>query len=86
MAGHVTIGAEEVHAGTMAVVDSGSVTLHAIAASRVMVVGGEQISPRHLWWNFVHTSPERIELAKHAWREGEFDTIPGDPERIPLPA
>ncbi|RZA15259.1 MAG: pirin family protein [Lysobacteraceae bacterium] len=44
-----------------------------------MLLGGEPLDgPRHLWWNFVSASKERIEQAKHDWDEGRFGLIPGD--------
>ena len=43
-------------------------------------------TPRHVWWNFVSSRPERIEQAKRDWREGRFPTIPGDDQEfIPVP-
>ena len=37
--------------------------------ARVMVLGGATIDgPRHIWWNFVASSKERIEAAKETWR------------------
>ena len=51
-----------------------------------MLLGGEPLDgPRRLWWNFVATSPERIEQAKRDWVEGRFGRVPGDDEYIPLP-
>lgn len=52
-----------------------------------MLVGGEPLDARrHLWWNFVSSSKERIEQAKADWEAGRFGLIPGDSEeRIPLP-
>jgi len=52
-----------------------------------MIVGGEPMDgPRNIWWNFVSSSKERIEQAKHEWKTGRFDTVPGDEsEFIPLP-
>jgi hypothetical protein len=42
--------------------------------------------PRHIWWNFVSSSRERIEQAKEDWRAGRFALVPGDEkEKIPLP-
>ena len=41
--------------------------------------------PRHIWWNFVSSSKERIEQAKADWKEGRFAKVPGDKEFIPLP-
>ncbi len=91
LAFYVAVGAVEVDnevfaAGTLAVAGEGKkVALQAREASRVMVVGGDNIGPRHMFWNFVSSSRERIELAKMDWREQRFATVPGDEEFIPLP-
>jgi redox-sensitive bicupin YhaK (pirin superfamily) len=61
------------------------VELRAVSPSRVMLLGGQTLGPRHLWWNFVSSSRERIELAKSDWKAGRFGGVPGDPEFIPLP-
>jgi redox-sensitive bicupin YhaK (pirin superfamily) len=60
--------------------------------ARVMLLGGETLEgPRYIWWNFVASSKERIEAAKEAWREGDwehgrFQLPPSDnAEFIPLP-
>ena len=54
--------------------------------ARVMLLGGEPMDgPRHLWWNFVASSTERIEQAKADWREGRFAPVPDETEFIPLP-
>ena len=52
-----------------------------------MLFGGASLgSPRHIWWNFVSSSKERIEQAKEEWRTAKFDIVPGDEEEyIPLP-
>ena len=51
-----------------------------------MLVGGAPLDgPRHLWWNFVSSSQERIEAAKADWRAGRFPPVPGDAEFILLP-
>lgn len=53
---------------------------------RVMVLGGEAADgPRHIWWNFVSSSKERIEHAKEEWQSGLFPKVEGDDEYIPLP-
>ncbi len=54
---------------------------------RVMLLGGEAFtSQRHVWWNFVSSSRERITQAKHDWDVGRFPKVPGDEEEfIPLP-
>jgi redox-sensitive bicupin YhaK (pirin superfamily) len=54
--------------------------------ARVMLFGGEPMDgPRHLWWNFVSSSNERIEQAKADWKAGRFDAVPQESEFIPLP-
>ena len=62
--------------------------LRAKTPVKAMLLGGEPLDgPRHLWWNFVSSSKERIEQAKHDWESGRFGTIPGDDkEFIPLPS
>ena len=62
-------------------------TLRSGAGGRVMLLGGEAFAtPRHVWWNFVSSRRDRINEAKHAWKEGRFPRIPGDAEEfIPLP-
>jgi redox-sensitive bicupin YhaK (pirin superfamily) len=55
--------------------------------ARVMLLGGAPLDgERHVWWNFVSSSKDRIERAKRDWTEGRFGKIPGDAvEFIPLP-
>lgn len=56
-------------------------------SGRVMLLGGEAFaSKRHVWWNFVSSSRERINQAKDDWRAGRFPLVPGDSEEfIPIP-
>lgn len=72
---------------TMTVFRSGGAArITAIEKSRVMLIGGAPLGERHIFWNFVSSSPERIERAKLAWQERRFPTVPGDDtEFIPLP-
>ena len=61
--------------------------LQAREASRLMLFGGAPLDgERHLWWNFVAASRERIEQAKADWQAQRFGSVPGDEvEFIPLP-
>jgi hypothetical protein len=60
--------------------------LRAKTALKAMLLGGEPLdAPRHMWWNFVSSSKERIEQAKHDWILGNFGHVPGETEFIPLP-
>lgn len=64
-----------------------AVFVEATVPARFVVLGGAPIEgERRMWWNFVSSSPERIERAKRDWGEGRFPRVPGDDERIPLPA
>jgi redox-sensitive bicupin YhaK (pirin superfamily) len=62
-------------------------TLRSDRGGRVMLCGGSAFAtPRHVWWNFVSSSRERINQAKRDWKAGNFPTVPGDDEEfIPIP-
>ena len=87
--GEVQTGGVEVHGpGAMLALEKDEeVTLYADAPARVMLLGGARLEgERHIWWNFVSSSKDRIERAKQEWRDGKFGLIPGDDkEFIPLP-
>ena len=52
-----------------------------------MMGGGAFATPRHVFWNFVSSSRDRINQAKEDWKAMRFPLIPGDDEEfIPLPA
>jgi len=55
--------------------------------AQLMLCGGAPMDgERHVWWNFVSSSRERINDAKRAWKAGEFTLPPDDNEEfIPLP-
>jgi redox-sensitive bicupin YhaK (pirin superfamily) len=55
--------------------------------ARLLLLGGEPLDgERHIWWNLVSSSAERIKQAKRDWQAGRFPKIPGDSEEfIPLP-
>jgi hypothetical protein len=76
-------------AGQLVVLKPGAaVTLGAAAdaRARVMLLGGEPLDgARHIWWNFVSSSQERIEQAKEDWKAGRFAAVPEETEAIPLP-
>jgi redox-sensitive bicupin YhaK (pirin superfamily) len=86
VSGEVQIDGKSHGEGVMVVARPGAMpTLNAVAASRVMVIGGAPLGPRHIWWNFVSSSKERIEQAKRDWIEGRIGKVAGDDEFIPLP-
>ncbi|MBS1134385.1 MAG: hypothetical protein H6R02_1526 [Burkholderiaceae bacterium] len=60
--------------------------LTAPVASTVMLLGGEPVGPRHIWWNFVSSRRERIEQAKADWTSGRIPLPTADAQEwIPLP-
>lgn len=61
--------------------------LEATGAARVMLLGGAAFSSRrHVFWNFVSSSRDRINQAKEDWKARRFPLVPGDEkEFIPLP-
>jgi redox-sensitive bicupin YhaK (pirin superfamily) len=85
--GELSVGETKIKEGQLAVLEPGTEpSLRAIGATQAMLLGGESFStPRYIWWNFVASSPERIELAKDRWAKREFAPVPGDDEYIPLP-
>ncbi len=64
-----------------------AMTLASERGGRVMLLGGEAFATkRHVWWNFVSSSRERINQAKDEWRAGQFPLVPGDEDEfIPIP-
>ena len=86
--GELEWGGTVLSADRMAVQTAGSAApLRAREASRLVLFGGAPLDgERHLWWNFVASSRERIEQAKAGWAAGRFGVVPGDEEEfIPLP-
>ena len=64
-----------------------SARLASSGRARLMLMGGGAFStPRHVFWNFVSSSRDRINEAKDDWKQGRFPVVPGDDtEFIPLP-
>lgn len=86
VSGELSIGETVVAERRMAVAAAGeTLRLQATRDSHVMVIGGARFGERHIWWNFVSSSRQRIEQAKQDWREGRFEPVPGETEFIPLP-
>ena len=86
-AGNIEVAGQTFSAGQMVVFARDADTpLRAVDASTVMLLGGEPVGPRHIWWNFVSSRKERIEQAKADWQAGRIALPPHDnAEFIPLP-
>ncbi|WP_210394670.1 pirin family protein [Motiliproteus sediminis] len=87
VSGSVRVDGQRIDRHDMAVLAVGAeVRLQAEADSRVVLIGGDQLPPRQMFWNFVSSRAERIEAAKADWQEGRFAAVVGDEqEYIPLP-
>jgi redox-sensitive bicupin YhaK (pirin superfamily) len=84
--GDIAIDGEPLPVGHMAVLAPGAgATLTARTDARAMLIGGEPVGERFIWWNFVSSSRERIERAKDDWRNQRFARVTGETEFIPLP-
>ncbi len=84
--GQVSVDGHAFAEGEMGVACPGAAPkLTAQEDSRVMVIGGQGLGARHLWWNFVSHDKDRIEQAKEDWRQQRFGKVDGDDEFIPLP-
>jgi len=84
--GAVEIEGQTFAAGRMVVLAPGASKLRAVEPSTVMVLGGEPLGERFLFWNFVSSSKDRLEQAKADWRAGRMKLPDADDaEFIPLP-
>jgi redox-sensitive bicupin YhaK (pirin superfamily) len=85
--GNVEIAGQIFEPGRLLVFSPGdSISVKAINATRILLLGGEPVDgPRHIWWNFVSSSLDRVEQAKADWKASRFGRVLGDEEFIPLP-
>ncbi|MBS0556463.1 MAG: pirin family protein [Proteobacteria bacterium] len=83
----IDVAGTAVPAQHMAVLSTGiDVEIRAAQPARVILCGGDALDgDRHLWWNFVSSSRERIEKAKADWAAMRYPPVPGETEFIPLP-
>ena len=83
----LSVGGVELAVAHMAVLPAGmEVEIRATQPARVILCGGDPLDgDRHLWWNFVSSSRERIEKAKADWAAMRYPPVPGETEFIPLP-
>lgn len=93
VSGSVEIAGQSFDKGQMMVFrPTDKITVKAgLIGARVLLLGGETLNgPRHIWWNFVSSSKEKIEAAKQAWieadwKDGRFQLPPGDDQEfIPI--
>ena len=86
--GQASLDGEALQTHSLYVLEPGvPMTLRADSDCRVMLLGGEAFkTQRHVWWNFVSSSCDRINQAKADWKADRFPKVPGDDaEFIPIP-
>lgn len=85
--GSIEVNGTSYSAGQMLVFIKGvDPIIYAKEHSTLMMLGGEPLGERYIWWNFVSSRKERIEQAKADWKEGRIILPPTDnQEFVPLP-
>lgn len=85
--GSIELEGQRFEAGTLLVLQPRTAAqFTATDDSICMLLGGAPLDARrHLWWNFVSSSLDRLEQAKADWKAGRFGKVPGETEFIPLP-
>lgn len=85
-AGEVELDGQAHGPGKMLVVGTGASRIRAIGHVKVMVLGGEPVGERFIFWNFVSSSKDRLEQAASDWKAGRMKLPDADDaEFIPLP-
>ncbi len=85
--GSVEVGGGTYTAGQMLVFTKGAdPVIRAKEPTTLMLLGGEPLGERFIWWNFVSSRKDRIEQAKADWKAGRIQLPPTDNhEFVPLP-
>ena len=94
LSGAATVNGETYESGRMIVfANAAKPKITAAGKVRAMLLGGDNLGPRIIWWNLVSSSQARIDEAKEGWvhgaqsgfKNGVFTLPPGETEFIPLP-
>jgi redox-sensitive bicupin YhaK (pirin superfamily) len=87
LSGEIEAAGRSFAAGQLVVFSPGAqIVLQAKRGAHVMLLGGEPFpEPRHVYWNFVSSSQDRIKQATDDWRNGRFPRIAGEPDCVILP-
>ena len=80
--GAVQVDGETASAHQMLVVDREAATVSAVADTTLVVLGGDPIGHRYMWWNLVHSDYGRLQEQAQRWRDGGFPIIEGDSEEF----
>jgi len=86
ISGQIAIGNDTINRHQLAIINTSRLkSLTASGQAHFVVLGGQSIGKRHMYWNFVSTSLAKIERARQDWKRGDFPSIPGETGSMPLP-
>lgn len=87
ISGEIDIAGDTFGPGRLLIFKPGDrISVLGLSNARLALIGGEPMDgTRHIWWNFVSSSADRIKAAKADWKSGRFTAVPGETEFIPLP-
>lgn len=87
--GSFSVDGESLEPHNMLVLDQTRAIRSLENTTRFVVIGGQNLGKRLMWWNFVSTRKEAIDAAAAVWQsqplDGPFKQVPDELERIPLP-
>ncbi len=84
--GPLAVDGHRADAHQMLVLDAHAHELLALSDTMAIILGGDPIGERFMWWNLVHSDRDRLREQAERWRRGEFPVVPGDEdEHIPAP-
>ncbi len=88
VAGELNVNSHRIQENDLIIVDDPrTVKIKTSTASRFVIIGGDPYpEPRHIWWNFVSSSKERIRKAANDWKNQTMGQVEGEHEFIPLPS
>ncbi|HSC85088.1 MAG TPA: pirin family protein [Pseudomonas sp.] len=86
VAGEARLEDDDLPLHGLAVLPAGEeLTLSACGECQLVLIGGEPLGPRRMFWNFVASDPALLEQAKQRWASGDWPRVPGESARIELP-
>ncbi len=84
--GDLRVGGSELKEGSLAVLEPGT-TAEISGRGTALLIGGEPVGKRYIWWNFVHSDLDAVEDAKRRWLGQSFPKVPDDHQTfVPLPS
>lgn len=86
--GALQVDSRTIPADDFVVMENGSgLSVKAVEDTQFMVLGGEAFpEPRHIFWNYVSSSKDKIVAANEKWLAGTFPQVPGEPDNLYAPA